>query len=78
MLENWRSLKLSCYQLVDEYEQGAIIEDIWTKERYRMPYCETMMKLPPWTVSVGMIEPYIEDWCIHGIFMWVTLMLLPK
>lgn len=70
MLERWRGMKLSCYQLVDQYEQGAVIEDIWTKERYRMPYCETMIKLPPWTGSVGMIEPYIEDWCIHGVFMW--------
>ncbi|WP_438496821.1 YecA family protein [Paenibacillus sp. IHBB 3054] len=70
MLENWREMKVSCYQLVDQYEQGAVIEDIWSQERYRMPYCETMIKLPPWTVSVGMIEPYVEDWCIHGVFMW--------
>ncbi|WP_342438313.1 SEC-C metal-binding domain-containing protein [Paenibacillus sp. FSL L8-0436] len=70
MLERWRNMKVSCYQLVDQYEQGAILEDIWTQERYRMPYCETMIKLPPWTVSIGMIEPYIEDWCIHGVFMW--------
>ncbi|MBW4081961.1 YecA family protein [Paenibacillus sp. S150] len=70
MLERWRGMRFSCYQLVDQYEQGAVIEDIWTKERYRMPYCETMIKLPPWTAAVGMIEPYIEDWCIHGVFMW--------
>ncbi|KWX75793.1 hypothetical protein AMQ83_36215 [Paenibacillus riograndensis] len=70
MLERWREMKISCYQLVDQYEQGAILEDIWSKKRYRMPYCETMIKLPPWTVSIGMIEPYVEDWCIHGMLMW--------
>lgn len=70
MLERWRGMRFSCYQLVDQYEQGAVIEDIWTKERYRMPYCETMIKLPPWTAAVGMIEPYLKDWCIHGVFMW--------
>lgn len=70
MLRRWGEMKLSCYQLVDQYDQGMVIEDIWTKQTYRMPYCETMIKLPPWTVSVGMIEPYIEDWCIHGVFMW--------
>ncbi|QUL55681.1 SEC-C domain-containing protein [Paenibacillus tritici] len=70
MLDHWMEMKLSCYQLVDQYEQGLIIEDIWTGERYRMPYCETMIKLPPWTVSIGMLEPFVEDWCIHGLFMW--------
>ncbi|WP_150274826.1 YecA family protein [Paenibacillus tepidiphilus] len=70
MLERWRDMKLSCYKLVDQYEQGLIIEDIWSEARYRMPYCETMPKLPPWTVSIGMLEPYIEDWCIHGVFSW--------
>ncbi|ASA25707.1 YecA family protein [Paenibacillus donghaensis] len=70
MLQRWREMKISCYQMVDQYEQGAVIEDIWSKERYRMPYCETMIKLPPWTVSIGMIEPYVQDWCIHGVFMW--------
>ncbi|WP_249896697.1 hypothetical protein [Paenibacillus sp. PK3_47] len=70
MLERWREMKVSCYQLVDQYEQGGVIEDIWSKERYRMPYSETMPKLPPWTVSVGMLEPYFDDWCIHGVFMW--------
>lgn len=70
MLERWRTMKISCFQLVDMYEQGTIIEDIWSGERYRMPYCETMSKLPPWSVAVGMIEPFIEGWCIHGAFMW--------
>lgn|GEM_PF-4444764 len=70
MLERWRTMKISCFQLVDMYEKGTIIEDIWSGERYRMPYCETMRKLPPWSVAVGMIEPYIEGWCIHGSFIW--------
>lgn len=70
MLERWRAMRVSCYQLVDQYEQGAVIEDIWSAERYRMPYSETMMKLPPWTVAIGMIEPYVEGWCIHGACMW--------
>lgn len=70
MLERWLEMKLSCYQHVDRYEQGEIIEDIWTGERYRMPYCETMIKLPPWAVAIGMLEPFVEDWCIHGLFTW--------
>ncbi|WNS41554.1 hypothetical protein LOS79_21335 [Paenibacillus sp. MMS20-IR301] len=70
MLERWAAMKVSCYQVVDQYEHGMIIEDLWSKERYRMPYCETMMKLPSWTVSVGMIEPYMGDWFIHGVHMW--------
>lgn len=70
MLERWKEMKFSCYQVVDHYEQGMIIADIWSQERYRMPYCETMIKLPPWSVAVGMIEPFMEDWCVHGAFMW--------
>ncbi|MNC18763.1 hypothetical protein D3C75_666790 [compost metagenome] len=46
------------------------MEDIWSGEQYRMPYCETMVKLPPWSVAIGMVEPYFEHWCIHGAFMW--------
>ncbi|THF84433.1 YecA family protein [Cohnella fermenti] len=70
MLEGWAAMRITCFQLVDHYEQGAIIEDIWSGERYRMPYCETMIKLPPWAVSIGMIEPYAGEWCIHGVFVW--------
>lgn len=70
MLERWRIMKVSCFQLVDQYEQGEIIEDIWSGERFRMPYCETMMELPPWSTAVGMIEPYAEGWCIHGAMTW--------
>ncbi|RAV02677.1 YecA family protein [Paenibacillus sp. YN15] len=70
MLERWSAMKVSCYQIVGPYEQGVVIEDVWSGERYRMPYCETMVKLPPWSVAVGMIEPYFENWCIHGAFMW--------
>lgn len=32
MLERWRIMKISCFQLVDQYEQGAVIEDIWSGE----------------------------------------------
>lgn len=70
MLERWCAMKVSCYQVADFYEQGQIIEDIWSHERYRMPYCETMVKLPPSSVAIGMIEPYFDNWCIHGAFMW--------
>lgn len=70
MLEKWKAMKVSCFQMVDLFEQGTVIEDIWSGERYRMPYCETMDKLPPWSIAVGMIEPYVKDWCIHGAMMW--------
>ncbi|MHA6482141.1 YecA family protein [Paenibacillus sp. strain BS8-2] len=70
MLERWRSMKISCFQMVDLYEHGTVIEDIWSGERYHMPYCETMVKLPPWSVAAGMIEPFFDDWCIHGAMMW--------
>lgn len=35
-----------------------------------MPYCETMMELPPWSTAIGMIEPYAEGWCTHGAMIW--------
>lgn len=70
MLERWRAMRASCYQAVGLYERGMVIEDAWSGERYRMPYCETMIKLLPWSVSVGMIEPYMGEWCIHGAFVW--------
>lgn len=70
LLERWRMMKISCYQMVDLYERGTVIEDIWSGERYRMPYSETMVKLPPWSVAIGMIEPFFDDWCIHGAMMW--------
>ncbi|MEK4518543.1 SEC-C domain-containing protein [Paenibacillus sp. FSL H8-0122] len=70
MLDNWTAMRPSCYQMVDHYEQGTVIEDIWTKERFKMPYNETMIKMPPWTVAIAMLEPFVEDWCIHGVTMW--------
>lgn len=70
MLERWRTANVSCFQAVDRYERGMVVEDIWSGGRYRMPYCETMWKLPPWAVSVCMIEPYVEDWCILGVALW--------
>lgn len=70
MLGRWLEMKLSCYQHVDRYEQGEIIEDIWTKERFKMPYNETMIKMPPWTVAIAMLEPFVEHFCIHGVTMW--------
>jgi len=66
MLEIWRAAKVSCYQLVDLYEQGTIMEDVWSGERFRMPYNETMRKFPLQYVTVCMIEPFFEDWCILG------------
>lgn len=35
-----------------------------------MPYNETMIKMPPWTVAIAMLEPFVEDFCIHGVTMW--------
>lgn len=70
MLERWKAMRVSCYQVVGSYEQGMVIEDVWSGERYRMPYCETMVKLPLGSVAVGMIEPYMGEWCIHGAFIW--------
>lgn len=71
MLERWKAMKITCFQTVDYYENGVIIEDIWSNERFQMPYCETMNKLALGTIGIGMIEPFFENWCIHGAMMWV-------
>lgn len=67
MLERWVGLRPSCFQVIDLYEHGVIIEDLWTSEQFRLPYCETVRDVPPWSVFIGLIEPFLDEWCPLGV-----------
>jgi uncharacterized protein YecA (UPF0149 family) len=70
LVRTWMDLVPRVIQMVDQNDHGRFVEDCFTKERFFMPYTDTMPKLPPWSGSFCMIEPFIEGYCIHGITVW--------
>jgi hypothetical protein len=70
--EIWVDLIPRVMQVVDHEDQGVTVEDVFTHEKLFMPYSETLIKLSPWSVSFGFVEPFLNGYCINGIISWVS------
>ena len=70
--ENWEGQVPRLFQQVDEYDGGVIVEDLFSKEKLRMPYCETMPKSNPGKGGFCIIEPFDGDYYMNGVAMIVA------
>ncbi|KYD21269.1 zinc-binding protein [Parageobacillus toebii] len=66
MLETWVSLVPRLIQIVDMDEGGVTAEDVFTHERFYMPFCETMSEPVPWGGTFCLLEPFGEGYYVHG------------
>ena len=58
LAKGWERLVPRLIQQVDYDERGAVVEDLFTKERFHMPYCETMKEWVPWAGTFCLIEEF--------------------
>ena len=63
----WEKLRPRLIQQVDHDEQGVFVEDLFTKERFHMPYCETMPHLTPWAGTFCMLEEFEGEYYLNGV-----------
>ena len=63
----WEKLRPRLIQQVDHDEQGVFVEDLFTKERFHMPYCETMPHLTPWAGAFCMLEEFEGGYYLNGV-----------
>ena len=54
-------------QQVDYDERGVVVEDLFTNERFHMPYCETMQEWVPWAGTFCLLEEFEGGYYINGI-----------
>ncbi|WP_338449659.1 SEC-C metal-binding domain-containing protein [Niallia oryzisoli] len=67
MALEWEKILPLLIQQVDYDEQGVIVEDLFTKERFHMPYCETMPEWTPWAGALCMLEEFDGGYYINGV-----------
>ena len=70
--ENWERQVPRLFQQVDEFDDGVIVEDLFSKEKLHMPYCETMPKSNPGKGGFCIIEPFDGDYYMNGVAMIVA------
>ncbi|WP_394238789.1 SEC-C metal-binding domain-containing protein [Niallia oryzisoli] len=63
----WEKMIPRLIQQVDYDEQGVIVEDLFTNERFHMPYCETMPEYTPWAGTLCMLEEFDGGYYINGV-----------
>ena len=63
----WERLVPRLIQQVDYDERGVVVEDLFTKERFHMPYCETMKEWVPWAGTFCLLEEFENGYYINGI-----------
>jgi len=63
----WEKLSPRLIQQVDYDDQGVFVEDLFTKERFHMPYCETMSEWIPWAGTLCMLEEFDGGYYINGV-----------
>ncbi|KAA9015526.1 SEC-C metal-binding domain-containing protein [Niallia endozanthoxylica] len=63
----WEKMIPRLIQQVDYDDQGIFVEDLFTKERFHMPYCETMPKWIPWAGTLCMLEEFDGGHYINGV-----------
>ena len=68
----WEKLRPRLIQQVDYDEQGVFVEDLFSKERFHMPYCETMPHWTPWVGTFCMLEEFEGGYYINGVAISVA------
>ena len=68
----WEKLRPRLIQQVDYDEQGVFVEDLFSKERFHMPYCETMPYCTPWAGTFCMLEEFEGGYYINGVAISVA------
>ncbi len=63
----WEKMTPHLIQQVDYDERGVIMEDLFTSERFHMPYCETMPQWTPWAGTFCMLEEFDGGFYINGV-----------
>ncbi|WCK54419.1 SEC-C domain-containing protein [Aneurinibacillus sp. Ricciae_BoGa-3] len=74
ILENWLAIHPRIIQIVEKSEQGIMVEDLITYERFAMPYAETLQYAIPWAASLVMMERSTEEdtYNMHGVYAWLS------
>ncbi|MBU8905992.1 YecA family protein [Desertibacillus haloalkaliphilus] len=71
ILNEWGAIKPRLIQYIEPTDGGIIVLDLYSDERFFMPYCETLPEnLAPWSVAVMLLEPFKDGYCMHGIALW--------
>ena len=68
----WEKLRPRLIQQVDYDERGVFVEDLFSKERFHMPYCETMPYWTPWAGTFCMLEEFEGGYYINGVAISVA------
>jgi hypothetical protein len=68
----WVKLSPRLIQQVDYDEKGVFVEDLFSKEQFHMPYCETMPEWTPWAGTFCMLEEFEGGYYINGMAISVA------
>lgn len=71
MAQVWESLVPRLIQHVDFNEQGVFVEDLFTHERFHMPYCETLPEHLPWGGTFCLLEERDGGYYMNGVAAFV-------
>ncbi|WP_174734466.1 YecA family protein [Mesobacillus harenae] len=71
MAQVWESLVPRLIQHVDFNEQGVLVEDLFTHERFHMPYCETLPEPLPWGGTFCLLEERDGGYYMNGVAAFV-------
>ncbi|WP_019153889.1 YecA family protein [Robertmurraya massiliosenegalensis] len=63
----WETLVPRLIQHVDFDEQGVLVEDLFTHERFHMPYCETLLEPQPWAGAFCLLEERDGGYYMNGV-----------
>ena len=72
LASQWEKLRPRLIQHVDYDEQGVFVEDLFSKEVFHMPYCETMPYWTPWAGTFCMLEEFDGGYYINGVAISVA------
>lgn len=67
LAQGWESLVPRLIQHVDFNEKGVLVEDLFTNERFHMPYCETMPEPQPWGGVFCLLEEWNGGYYMNGV-----------
>jgi len=67
MAQKWESLVPRLIQHVDFNEHGVVVEDLFTNERFHMPYCETLPEPQPWGGVFCLLEEWNGGYYVNGV-----------
>ncbi|MBM7649272.1 hypothetical protein JOC78_002225 [Bacillus ectoiniformans] len=67
MAQTWESLVPRLIQHVDYDQNGVVVEDLFTNDRFHMPYCETLFEYQPWAGTFCLLEELDGSYYMNGV-----------